>query len=669
MTENNFNDIYCSRNCQNFILLFDGLGTYYLYYKDELLKEITEPELPKKLYNDNKTKLLVGTAKFKAEEQNPLIKEVFGYILNIIGTDNKLRYKVMTVLKDLFRTLSDAETDIIKNMEHFTNAPQMVLDKAIDISTLAGNEVDIFNELLSPKSIEEEIQQREKPILTQKEKEIVRNVEKQIKEIGLLPYLNNILDAIQLGSHKNIFRKILAGYNIISGKGSYLSETTAKAEQGKTFEDEIVFLRIIPQNYIFEVNEITLASFVRYALINPKYFSRMIIYFGDLGAKKSFLKVEDIFNVVKPLITENKYKYIKSDKENNTGIIEQIFKVDSIGSAYQTTKNSFTEDDDQLISRTIFSTPANVEPKEIAEKIFYEFDERTKQSRDKADAEQKLNNFGLFLVSMVNTDIKVINPYFDVFWEYASKSDNPIREMKQQMELFNAYCILTNDKCKKEPYNTLFASEEQLKEFMDYINLENALIPYEYDFLNMLLAKGKAKELEILYNDYDINDEKGDLKEDIEITEITTLTECENTVIEQMNEKIRNKLENYDENYDRINSKSDLNNQQTKEMPQKLLSNFGFRSTTASKRIFFRKKDIDNYYGKRRPYKNIDDVNQLLQTLYHKGYLGKYEEKQGKENLYYLTPECNNLTSDFKLKKSYDRYVTDYFMNTGINNF
>jgi len=243
MTENNFNDIYCSRNCQDFILMYDGLGTYYLYYKDELLKEIIEPELPKKLYNDNKTKLLVGTAKFKAEEQNPLIADVFDYILNIIGTDNKLRYKVMTVLKDLFRTLSDAETDIIKNMEHFTNAPQMVLDKAIDISTLAGNEVDIFNELLSPKSIEEEIQQREKPILTQKEKEIVRNIEKQIKEIGLLPYLNSILDAIQLGSHKNIFRKILAGYNIISGKGSYLSETTAKAEQGKTFEDEIVFLK------------------------------------------------------------------------------------------------------------------------------------------------------------------------------------------------------------------------------------------------------------------------------------------------------------------------------------------------------------------------------------------------------------------------------------------
>ena len=33
MTKNNFNNILCSRNCKDFILLYDGLGTYYLYYQ------------------------------------------------------------------------------------------------------------------------------------------------------------------------------------------------------------------------------------------------------------------------------------------------------------------------------------------------------------------------------------------------------------------------------------------------------------------------------------------------------------------------------------------------------------------------------------------------------------------------------------------------------------
>ena len=57
--------------------------------------------------------------------------------------------------------------------------------------------------------------------------------------------------------------------------------------------------------------------------------------------------------------------------------------------------------------------------------------------------------------------------------------------------------------------------------------------------------------------------------------------------------------------------------------------------------------------------------------LYNKGYLGKYEYKHNKENLYYLTPKCNNLKdkTDFKPKKSYNRYVTDYFMNADKTGF
>ena len=453
-------------------------------------------------------------------------------------------------------------------------------------------------------------------------------------------------------------------FKIMRGEASFLSETTAKAEAGKSFEDEIVFNLIAPQRYIFKVNDITSASFKRYGALNPYYFDRKIVLFGDLGSKKAFMQVEDVFNIFKVLITENEYNSSKADKNDDLNTIEINLKVNSVGAVYSTVENSFTQDDNQLISRTIFSTPAKVEARDIARQIFYQRDNNTMQSKAKAKAEQDLKDFGLYLMQMVNNDAEIINPYFDVFWDYASKSDAPIREFNQQLELFDAYCRLTQDQCKLENLkSTLFASEEQLTDFMDFVNLENALIPYEYDFLDMLLAKGKAKELTILYNDFDIMDSEGNLK-DIDLEAIVTITQCENAVIEKINDRLQSRLVDDSEI---IESKADLNTKQLKELPQKLLAIYGFRNAGADHKqnIFFRISDIKNYYGKRTAYKNIENVPQLLQSLHNKGYIGKYEIKQGKENLYYLTPMCNNLTAKFELKKSYNDYVMEYFTNVG----
>ena len=665
MTDETFNNFYCSRNCKDFIILYDALGSYLLYYDGEFLKEINEPLNPKELHKNHNKEILVSFENFKSNnDKNKTLETIFDYVANIIGVSAKNQRIIMTILGDLVRTIKDAYVDPSYNYDYFSNAPQYIIDVVKDLSLNSGLDVDVFDELITPSTIEEEITLRKNPVLNQKQKAKADAIAKEVNKIGLLPYLDNILKDIHIGMHKNIYRKILAEFNVMRGKGSYLIETTAKSESGKSFEDDIVFGLITPPNYIFEVNDITLASFSRYALITPRYFDRLTINFGDCGSNKSFKNKEDIFNSIKPLITEGKYKYIKSDKDNDTDIIEQPLNVDSIGAVYQTTKNSFTDDDDQLISRTLFFTPAKVESKDIMHNLFYLDNPNTRQSKARAIAEQKLKDFGLYLLDMVNCNIEVINPYEDVFIEYASKSQNPIREFRQQLELFNAYCILTQNKCNNEPSNTIFASEEQLKEYMDYVNLENALIPYEYDFLNMLLAKGKAKELTILYNDFDLIDEDGNIA-DVDFDVITTLTECENTVIEQMNDKLQSKLDDTDI----IETKADLTPNQLKELPQKLLANFGFRSTSASKRIFFRVNDLKTYYGKRSAYKNVDNVPQLLQTLYNKGYLGKYEYKHNKENLYYLTPLCDNLTTDFELKKSYDRYVSDYFANAGYENF
>ena len=678
MTDQTKMYVLCSKTSSKFTLLFDGAENYYLFYDGEQIADVNDAIHPVTLHKQTKEELIANIRDNPNDYSKIAVK-----IVKTLDNHFDESFHIMRVFKTLIGTLKDASKEETSNLNNFRTAPNKVKDRFRDLtSNYADGDADsILDDIINPVSIEDAIQQRVNPILTNKEKAKADAIAEQVNKIGLLPYLKNILDNIHKGEHKNIYRKILAEFNVMRGAGSYFIETTAKAEAGKSFEDEIVFDNITPQRYIFEVNDMTLASFVRYALINPDYFNRMTITFGDKGGKKSFKQIEDILNAVKPMITENKYKYIKSNKDNDIDVIELLLTVDSIAAVYQTTQNSFTEDDDQLISRTLFSTPAKVEPKDIAEQIFYLEDEDSKQSEDESKAKQDLRDFGLYLMQMVNNDVKIKNPYFDEFWEYAEKSETPIREFKQQRELFKAYCILTQDKCKSEPLGYLFASEEQLKEYMDYINLENALIPYEYDFLDMLLAKGKSKELTILYNDFDLIDEDGNMA-DIDFDAVTTLTECENNALELINYQIRQKTKNklksngFDEyeieeklkDFEPIETKADLTQSQLKGLTQKLLAIYGFRNAGANHKstIFFRYSDLKNYYGKRTAYKNIDNVPQLLQTLHNKGYLGKYELKHSKENLYYLTPKCENLTTDFKLKKSYDRYVTDYYLNAGL---
>ena len=649
-------NIICSRKSKDFIILYDGLGTYYLYYQKDLILDIAEPINPKQLFKNNN--LLETLQNIKENAKNDaIIRTLINEITNIIGNAPKNQYIIKNVLYDLVSSLKDAETDAQYNMEHLSNAPGVVIEKARELTQIAGNKTTIFDDLITPIDIDAEIKQREKPILNNEEKAKADAIADEINKIGLLPYLDNILKDIHMGEHKNIYRKILMLFKIMRGEESFLSETTAKAEAGKSFEDEIVFNLIAPQRYIFKLNDFTPASFKRYGAINPYYFDRKIVLFGDLGSKKAFNQVEDVFNIFKVLITENEYHSSKADKNDDLKNIELDLKVNSIGAVYSTITNSFTENDNQLESRTLFSTPAIVNPSDIARQIFYLQIPKTKQSKARAKAEQYLKEFGLYLMQMVNSDIEIINPYFDVFWDYANKSENPIREFNQQLELFNAYCILTQNKCEDEPLNTKFASMEQLQEYMDYINLENALIPYEYDFLNMIMAKGKANELKILYTDNDLQDAEGNLK-DIDLDAIITLTECENNALELINNEY-------------IESFADLSPNELKTIPFKLNAIYGLRSAGANHKdkIFFRYSDLKGIYYRYNAFKNVDNVPGLLQSLHNKGYLGKYEYKQGKENLYYLTPLCETLTSKFAPKKSYNQYVNDYFLNAGYENF
>lgn len=419
--------------------------------------------------------------------------------------------------------------------------------------------------------------------------------------------------------------------NVMTGKGSYLSETVATSEAGKSLEDEIVFLKMIPPEYIFKKNDITEASLTRYGDINEHYFDRLIIYFGDLGSKKSYEKIEAIFNILKILITEKEYSRDLCDDNNKNMTL--TLKVNSIGGAYSTVKNSFTEDDDQLISRTIKSTPDIVESNEVKEYLgFTKYCPVSPQSIEKKEAEEELKEFQEYLKMLVheNTEMEeknqqIINPYMEMFKEYTNNSNKEIREFEQQMELFSTYCLLTIHECKiGNGYK--IASQTQIKEYFNNIALENTLIPYENNFLKMIRAKDKKYEL----NTLDEDDPKH-------------LTPYINSAMEANGQTTLNN-----------NSLEDLNDTDRKQVINTLMKKYRLNSSSNEhkEKVFFTVSDINKVYKKHKDYKNIDDTPLLLTKLHKNSYLGKLEDKyRNKYNIYYLTKKTENINKKIKKLK------------------
>ena len=497
--------------------------------------------------------------------------------------------------------------------------------------------------------IEERIQYRINPKLTKEQEENAKMIEGRICTDGFIPYLDGILDNIHIGSHKNIYRKVLAGLNIMRGKASYLFETTARAGEGKSLEDDIAFSMIIPQDYIFKKNNMTVASFLRYGEVSSQYFTRLIVLFGDFGSKKSFQKIEDVFDVFKILITENEYSKDLSE-QNSSGNYENKtldLTVESIGGVYSTTLNSFTDADPQLESRTLKSTPFENKDDDILDLIFDLNFYDSKQSIAKREAEAELLLFQSYLLSLVNFDREIINPYKNVFKRYLKGSSVPFRELKQLLGLFDAYCVLTNYDCE-EKNGYLVASEKQLIEFLTDVCLDNVLIPYESNFIDMLKNNKNKNSLKII--------QEGDDEED-EGQYTDPLQEYYNKVLEEM------EIED--------GSLSDLPDYLLKQALNKLLKFYklGGTSTEHEENIFFRKRDVKRIYGRYKAYKNIDDVGKLLHNLYLKGYLNKLEFKDpnNHENIYYLTSKCENIKFSLVIDEEDKKQIETFLKDLGLD--
>ncbi|WP_296865418.1 hypothetical protein [uncultured Methanobrevibacter sp.] len=588
--------------------------------------------------------------------------------LKISRTDKKYSYSIVEYVDYTFNYLSSAytckeaitehktsRTDTIK--KYWTNVCNDTDIKPI-LSTIA---VDLLNEdnftqinatfdvyekekqkttTNADDSIDEDIARRKNPKLNPTSKKHANEVETELKSIGLVKYLENQLDKLYKGNHTNMLRKLLGAFKIMRAEGSYIFETIAKAGEGKSLEDEIVFSLMIPKRYIYKVNSITKSSFTRYADKNEYYFDRMILLFGDFGSKKSYGEMEELLNILKVLITEKEYVRDLSDKSDDGNYSNKQLKLkcDSVGGVYSSVINDFTDGDSQLESRTISSTPYGAKEEDIMDFMILLEYEGSEESKGKKEAEKELKKFQKYLLSCVNMDITIINPYGEIFKRHALHSDVPKRELKQVLELFDAYCKLTYFNCENINGH-MVASEKQLNEFMQDICLENALIPYESDFLKMIMAENKDTELKIVDTDEEDN----------------LLDECYETVLDEIGG---------------VNAEifSDLTYADEEKAVKTLLKHYKLGGTALSHEdnVFFRISDIRRQYSKYKAYKNIDNVQTLIHRLVKKGYIDSIEYQDGKQNIYYLTAQCKDIAIPFELTEEDRDSANEFLKKVGI---
>lgn len=556
--------------------------------------------------------------------------EVYEFIKNLRNEINELdnELTITPVLDN--KDISIKALDLVEMLKQ-TNLSQTLKDlyeSALTMDTLKVIELDLkLKRLMGNIEKDSEFLEHTQKVLDDEvnapeyNKEQAQEVAQKIQKYGLINYLDYNISKIRKGNNKNIIRKILVGFNVISGRGSYLCETIADSGEGKSLEDEIAFLMSMPQEYIFRKDSMTLASFTRYP---TSYFNRKIIYFGDLGNSKTMEQLEPVFDIAKKLITE---KYYSRDVCEGQGSKQEIktleLEVESIGGVYSSIDNNATKGDEQLISRTVNFTPMETNEMTVLEYMFDVSQELSKEYKEREQAKAELKKFAEYQKMLIKNNIKVINPFKRPFIEYALTSQTPKRELTQQKELFEGFCILSNYNCKE--YNDNYvATQKQFKEYFNQIALENALIPYENDFLKMVWAKGKKYELKIIDDNPEQNEN------------------------DEINLKFSRVLEDME-----VYSFEDLDDRQEKIFAKKLIQYYGVngKSLEHKEDIFFTYNSIKRLYSRYKAFKNVADFKSLMSKLYKMDYIGKLEVKYKNQSIYYLTPKVQEINIEMDLTK------------------
>ena len=544
--------------------------------------------------------------------------------------------------------------------EHFKVYQELTIDD--------GDPDDSVNEQ------EIELQNRRNPQLTPEEQDTADYVKSMVIDNGLTGYLDPILNNIHIGDHRNIYRKLLMSLQIIRGDFSAFLLDIAQSGSGKSHENKIVFETIIPERYIEQIDNITPASFVRFADSHVYYLDRKIILFNDKGDADGISNMKDVNKMLKVLITENKYSDYKSDAQGNKWVNKKFhLMVQGVGAVLSTVDNKDALQDSQIVNRSLQSRPSDVNIDELLDHIGYLNFKGSHQDMMKNGAVADLKDFGIYLMSLVNDTDIIVNPYIKIFQRYCKTANvlgDVTREYERQLSLFDAYCRINKHLCKKQG-KYYIASQTLVNSYFTDINPENALNPIESDFIEMLMKGNGKNEPLILIDDGDTDpDDNGDktdpddliyisaghspytdyykdgelyLKDDDgkDLTLAIELTQCTNAVVEHFIDNDTTGLDRYGETADIT---YDLLNRQDLDYCNKQLLQWYKLKGGVNNRfpVFFRVNDIQNHYRRYKAFKNVKSVSDMMDKLVYKGYANKMGKLDG-YNIYYLTTNCRNL--------------------------
>ena len=96
------------------------------------------------------------------------------------------------------------------------------------------------------------------------------------------------------------------------------------------------------------------------------------------------------------------------------------------------------------------------------------------------------------------------------------------------------------------------------------------------------------------------------------------------------------------------------------------LYKLGGTSSDHEEDVFFRISDIRRHYSKYKAYKNIDNVQALIHRLVKKGYIDSIEYKDGRQSIYYLTEQCNDIATPFELTEEDKKSAKEFLKTVGV---
>ena len=191
---------------------------------------------------------------------------------------------------------------------------------------------------------------------------------------SIIKYFKDVTPDVILNETNNVIKITLACITVILGIYGMFIELIGDSGIGKSFVMDTVLQKYIPDKYVLDFNAVTEPAFLLYCRESRKFFNGIIITFGDLGDPLKFKKLADVFDIIKILITDHFYNYVKTEK-NRQGNWSDLAKLklhsDTLCAIYGTVAgdnqgfNGDTDVKDQKQSRTLNCTPNETNENEM----------------------------------------------------------------------------------------------------------------------------------------------------------------------------------------------------------------------------------------------------------------------------------------------------------------